>query len=96
LLVPKLSELPKTLVEPVIKNYQWLQPDEQLPILLVLPQQDPLLETDPLILLQDLLVHLVHQTLIQTIMMMEMTMEMAMVIVMVTIMMMTTMIYEAI
>jgi hypothetical protein len=77
----------------VIKNYQRLQPDEQLPILLVLPQQDPLLETDPLILLQDLPV---HQTLIQTIMMMEMTMEMAMEMAMVTIMMMTTMIYEAI
>jgi hypothetical protein len=80
----------------VIKNYQQLQPDEQLPILLVLPQQDPLLETDPLILLQDLPVHPVHQTLIQTIMMMEMAMVMAMVIAIVMIMMMTTMIYEAI
>jgi hypothetical protein len=80
----------------VTKNYQWLQPDEQLPILLVLPQQDPLLETDPIILVQDLPVHPVHQTLIQTIMTMEMTMEMVMVIAMVTIMMMMTMIYEAI
>ena len=86
------------------KGYQRLQPDKQLPLLLVWPQLDSLLEMDPLILLQDLLDLPVHPTLIPATPVIPVvphltliqTMVTTMVTEMVKIVMMMTMIYKII